>query len=170
MALQLKWKDELAPASCFSVLSKWQAIFHWWLGSLFILLILLSRNKTGVFPSVKHCRKVSQLLRALFGRTLPLGKPGKYKSSAVVVPAFAAACPGRWAGSASQKCQATLLEMQPALVEKEVASLTRAGDTREHLPCFAARWTMRGYHQKANEFFSEDIFSLGHVHRTTVQS
>lgn len=65
MALQLKWKDEFALASCFSVLSKWQVIFHWWFESLFILLILLSRNTNGVFYSVKHCCKMSWLPVAL---------------------------------------------------------------------------------------------------------
>lgn len=58
MALQLKWKDQLALASCLSVLLKWQAIFHWWFERLFILLILLSSNKTRVFSSVKHCWKI----------------------------------------------------------------------------------------------------------------
>lgn len=45
MALQLRCKDKLAPDSCFSMLLKWQANFHWWFESLSILLILSSSNK-----------------------------------------------------------------------------------------------------------------------------
>lgn len=75
MALQLKGKDEFALASCFSMLSMWQFIFHWWFESFFILLILSSRNTNGVFSAVKHCCKISclswaaQCLRARKGNT-----------------------------------------------------------------------------------------------------
>jgi len=110
----------------------------------------LVKEQNRLFSTIEHCCRTPQLPVALFGPTLPFGKPGKYVSSASLVPAFTSAGLDRWAVSARRKCQATGLEMQPALVEREVAILTRAGDMNEHLLCFKAQWTMEGYHQKAN--------------------
>lgn len=99
---------------------------------------------------------------ALFGPALPLGKPGNYRSSSSPVPAFNSACLGQPAVSATQKSQATVLEMQPALVEREMAILTRAGERTRMDVCCASQHSEL-HKVIANELFSEGIFSLGHV-------
>lgn len=104
--------------------------------SLFILLILSSRNKTGGFSPVNYSCKISQWLC--------LGPHYLWENlvnawALISLPTFTSLCLGQRAGSESWKCQAPVLEMQPTLAEREEASLTHAGDTHEHLPCFMAR-------------------------------